>query len=80
MFADGVFTLLDKFSMNPIYVEWKKSIEGLRFGSSYMFGEHLEKQITGDTLLTAFADICTAYDCGFKLVCNDTPNTFEFRL
>lgn len=78
--ADGVFTLLDRFCMNPVNVEREKKIEGLRFGSSSMFSENLEKQITGDTLLTAFTDICTAYDCGFKLVCDDTPNTFEFRL
>lgn len=78
--ADGVFTLLDKFCMNPVNAEWEKRIDGLRFGSSYMFGDHMEKQITGDTLLTVFTDICTVYDCGFKLVCDDTPNTFEFRL
>ncbi|MBQ2348695.1 MAG: hypothetical protein II388_10070, partial [Clostridia bacterium] len=77
---DGVRKLLNDFCINPRISDKDKKIKELEIGSLFGFGEPLSKQITGDTLISAFTDICTAYDCGFKLFCTDTPNHFTFTL
>ena len=76
----GISHLLEKNCIDPDKSDSDKAIPQLRVNNLSGFTEHLEKQITGDTLLSVFTDICISKDCGFKLTCDDTPNKFIFTL
>ena len=78
--GEGVSTLLTACCMYPIKGDSDRTIPQLRVNNLSEFTEHLEKQITGDSLLSVFTDICVSKDCGFKLTCDDTPNKFTFTL
>lgn len=76
----GISQLLEKNCIYPIKGDSDRTIPQLRANNLSEFTEHLEKQITGDSLLRVFTDICVSKDCGFKLTCDDTPNKFTFTL
>lgn len=76
----GISHLLEKNCIYPDKSDSDKAIPQLRVNNLSGFTEHLEKQITGDTLLSVFTDICISKDCGFKLTRDDTPNKFTFTL
>ena len=78
--GEGVSTLLTACCMSPEKYYADRVIPELRVNNLSEFTEPLGRQITGDTLLSVFQDICTSYDCGFKLTCNDSPNRFNFSL
>ena len=76
----GISQLLEKNCISPIKGDSDRTIPQLRVNNLSEFTENLEKQITGDTLLSVFTDICTSFDCGFKLTCDESPNRFRFTL
>lgn len=49
----------------------KRIIPKLKLGARKGYTEKIEKQLTGDNLLTAITEICTAYEYGFKMTVND---------
>ena len=78
--GEGVSTLLTACCMSPEKYYADRVIPELRVNNLSEFTEPLGRQITGDTLLSVFQDICTSYDCGFKLTCDRDPNVFRFSL
>ena len=66
--------------ISPIRGDSERKIPELICGNLGRFEEPLKKQITGDSLLAAINEICLSFDCGFRLVCNDSPNTMTFQL
>ena len=76
----GISQLLEKNCISPIKGDSDRTIPQLRVNNFSGFSERLEKQITGDTLLSVFTEICTSFDCGFKLTCDESPNRFRFTL
>ena len=76
----GISQLLEKNCISPIKGDSDRTIPQLRVNNLSGFTENLEKQITGDSLLSVFTDICVSKDCGFKLTCDDSPNKFTFTL
>ena len=74
--GEGVSTLLTACCMSPEKYYADRVIPELRVNNLSEFTEPLGRQITGDTLLSVFQDICTSYDCGFKLTCDRDPNVF----
>ena len=76
----GILQLLEKNCISPIKGDSDRTIPQLRVNNLSGFTENLEKQITGDSLLSVFTDICVSKDCGFKLTCDDSPNKFTFTL
>lgn len=48
-----------------------RNIPGLKIGEAKGFTEKIEKQLTGDNLLTAISDICKTYNYGYKIVLNE---------
>lgn len=49
----------------------KRIIPKLKLGTRKGYTEKIEKQLTGDNLLTAITEICTAYEYGFKMTVNE---------
>lgn len=49
----------------------KRKIPRLKLGQLKGFTEKIDKQITGDNLLTAITEICTAYGYGFKITIDE---------
>ena len=78
--GEGVSTLLTACCMSPEKYYADRVIPELRVNNLSEFTEPLGRQITGATLLSVFQDICTSYDCGFKLTCDRDPNVFRFSL
>ena len=78
--GEGVSKLLSVCCIDPGRANSYRIIPELRVGDLREFSEPLSKQITGDALLSVFTDLCTAYECGFKLKCCDDPNQFTFSL
>lgn len=61
--------LIDENAINP--ADPKRKILNLRLGALKGFKETIDKQVTGDNLLTAVIEICKLYDYGFKITMND---------
>lgn len=59
--------------------EPERKIPNLKLGELKGFQEKIDKQITGDNLLTAVTEICQAYEYGFKIIMN-TEGNLEFEL
>ena len=78
--GDGVLKLLTECCMSNEAFYSNRVIPELRVSSLDDFTEPLVKQITGDSLLSVLESLCTSYDCGFKLTCNDSPNLFNFSM
>ena len=78
--GDSVSKLLDFCCINPGIGNSERIIPELQVGYLGEFTEILKKQLTGTALLSVFIEICTFYDCGFKLACDGTPNRFTFTL
>ena len=78
--GEGVSKLLSMCCVNPSKTDKDRFIPELQVNNLIDFKEHLGKQITGDTLLSVFTEICTSFDCGFKLTCDESPNRFRFTL
>ncbi len=49
-----------------------RKIPRLKLGTAKGFTEKIDKQLTGDNLLTAISDICKTYQYGFKITMNDS--------
>lgn len=64
--------LIDENCINP--TDSKRKIPRLKLGVLKGYTEKIEKQITGDNLLTAIIDICKSYEYGFKITMNDEGN------
>ena len=62
---DFIRRLVDENCINP--TNPKRKIPRLKLGTRKGFTEKIEKQITGDNLLTAIIEICQAYNYGFKI-------------
>ena len=78
--GEGISKLLSMCCVNPSKVDQDRLIPELQVNNLIDFKEYLGKQITGDTLLSVFTEICTSFDCGFKLTCDESPNRFMFTL
>lgn len=52
----------------------KRKIPRLKLGTLKGFTEKIDKQITGDNLLTVISEICTAYGYGFKITMDEEGN------
>ena len=78
--GEGVRRLLEFTCTNPSLSDRDRKIPSLQIGNLNSFTEHLGKQITGDTLLNVLTELSVSYDCGVKLICDDTPNNFTFVL
>lgn len=61
--------LIDENAINP--ADSKRKIRNLKLGALKGFTETIDKQVTGDNLLTAIIEICKLYDYGFKITMND---------
>lgn len=61
--------LVDENVINP--TDPKRKIPNLILGELKGFTEKIEKQVTGDNLLTAIKEICQAYNYGFKITMNE---------
>lgn len=74
---DFVRRLVYENAINP--TNKKRIIPSLVLGKRKGFTETIEKQITGDNLLTAVIEICQAYEYGFKIKMNEVGQ-LEFEL
>ena len=61
--------LVDENVINP--TDPKRKIPNLILGELKGFTEMIEKQVTGDNLLTVIKEICQAYNYGFKITMNE---------
>lgn len=61
--------LVDENVINP--TDPKRKIPNLILGELKGFTEKIEKQVTGDNLLTVIKEICQAYNYGFKITMNE---------
>lgn len=61
--------LVDENAINP--TDPKRKIPNLILGELKGFTEKIEKQVTGDNLLTVIKEICQAYNYGFKITMNE---------
>ena len=52
----------------------KRKIPRLKLGTLQGFTEKMDKQITGDDLLTVISDTCKTYQYGFKITLDDEKN------
>lgn len=68
--------LLNTNIINPVISERK--IDNFSFVDSTTTSQKIQKQITGDNLLTAIETLCTTYGYGWKMKLVD--NTFVFEL
>ena len=57
--------LVDENCINP--TDPKRKIPNLKLGTLKGFEEKIEKQVTGDNLLTVIIEICQLYEYGFKI-------------
>ena len=78
--GEGVSNLITECCMNPDPFYSNRVISELRVNNLSEFTEPLSRQFTGDTMLSVFQELCTSYDCGFKLTCDRDPNIFRFSL
>ena len=77
--CDCIRILFSDLCINPGKHYEERIINEINIGNINEFTDHLEKQITGDSLLGVIIELCTTYDCGFKLTCDD-PNALYFSL
>lgn len=61
--------LIDENAINP--ADTKRKIPNLKLGTLKGFTETIDKQVTGDNLLTTIIEICKLYDYGFKITMDD---------
>lgn len=66
---DFVRRIINENAINPS--DPKRKIPRLKLGEKMGFSEKIEKQLTGDNLLTAVKEICNTYSYGFKIVMNE---------
>ena len=64
--------LIDENCINPS--DTKRKIPKLKLGTLNDFTEKIEKQVTGDNLLTVVIEICQAYGYGFKITMDSEGN------
>lgn len=67
---DFIRRIITENAINPS--DKKRKIPRLKLGEKMGFSEKIEKQLTGDNLLTAVKEICNTYSYGFKIVMNET--------
>ena len=61
--------LVEENCINP--TDPKRKIPNLKLGTLKGFQEKIEKQVTGDNLLTVIIEICKLYEYGFKITMNN---------
>lgn len=61
--------LVKENCINP--TDPKRKIPNLKLGTLKGFQEKIEKQVTGDNLLTVIIEICKLYEYGFKITMNN---------
>lgn len=66
---DFIRRIITENAINPS--DKKRKIPRLKLGEKMGFSEKIEKQLTGDNLLTAVKEICNTYSYGFKIVMNE---------
>ena len=66
---DFIRRIITENAINP--TDKKRKIQNLTLGKRMGFSEKLEKQLTGDNLLTAIKEICNTYQYGFEIVMNE---------
>ncbi len=78
--GEGIMKLLSMCCTSSSDTDEDRIIPELHVNDLSAFNDRLEKQITGDTLLFVFSELCTTYDCGFRLTIDNSPNDFYFSL
>lgn len=73
--ADIIKYLLNANVINPIITERK--IDNLSFVNSTTTSQKIQKQITGDNLLTAIESLCTTYGYGWRVLLINNEFVFE---